>query len=356
MQTPEFIEKTQRQIAKGQLDAALKSLTTFLKDKKTLYNDAINQAGRYAELQNQLDAGTILPQEAEVQKSQIRTTVLNLLDRLEQAEGSAALAAHNPTTTPKKNKTTQMALIGVGVLVLVIAGIFIGQKLNKGGKESNKTNNTVAKVDSTGNEGKKVDSTNKSDKTTDNTSNKNRSTADNGSTNNARTATNLSSGNNNSENTSNSGVNTSSSTGIVDFDAIKLDVQVKTHKPIYSVAEGEDIKVLVKVNKPSYVTVIYNEESGKKSALIQNKFIDKSRVNQWVMVSNGGAYVSTKGNESVFAVALNKRLPTLVEKDDYIITDLTNWLKGVEQKVNSEVQGRGVKRRYSNAKYNFKSQ
>ena len=337
MQTPEFIEKTQLQIARGQLDAALEGLTAFVKDNKTLYKAVLNQAGHYAELERKIDAGTILPQEADVQRAQIRTSVLNLLDRLEQTEDKA---------TTHKNKMPQMALIGLGVVVLVIAGVFIGQNLNKDNNQNNKTTNVVAKIDSSASrrEGKDT-ATNKSEKTPDKT----RSTAENdpSKTTNA--------GNNNSNNTKNDDKGNSSA-GVVDFDAIKLNVQVKTHKPVYSVANGEDIQVLVKVNKPSFVTVIYNEESGNKAALVQNKFIDKNRINQWVMVNNGDIYASTKGSESVFAVALNKRLPILAEKDDYIITDLTNWLRGVEQKVDNDTKGRGIKRRYSNAKYNFKSQ
>ncbi|HAS47554.1 MAG TPA: hypothetical protein DCS93_44165 [Microscillaceae bacterium] len=342
MQTPEFVEKTQLQIARGQLDAALEGLTEFVKDNKTLYKAALNQAGHYAELERKVDAGTILPQEADVQRAQIRTSVLNLLDRLEQTENKAAT---------KKNKMPQMALIGLGVIVLVIAGVFIGQRLNKDNNQNNKTNNVVAKIDSSANGEKGKKPANSSNDQTTDTTNQTRPTTKSNDDN----TTNTNPVDNNAKNTTN-GHQGNLSAGVIDFDAIKLDVQVKTHKPVYSVADGEDIQVLVKVNKPSFVTVIYNEESGKKAALTQNKFIDKNRINQWVIVSNGSIYASTQGNESVFAIALNKRLPTLAEKDDYIITDLTNWLRGVEQKVSGEIQGRGIKRRYSNAKYNFKSQ
>lgn len=354
MQTQEFIEKTQRQIAKGQLDAALEGLTHYLKDKKTLFNDVINQSGRFSELQNQIDAGTILPQEAEVQKSQIRTTLLNILDRLEQSENKTVVAS-GETTTPKK-KPNQMILIGVGIVALVIAGIFVVPMLTKGNSESN---DVTAKVDSLGKKDvKKQDTTsNNAGKSTD-TDNSNNSTSDNRQT--ANTGSNPKSGNTNQNTASTNNTaddKTNNSSGKVDYDAIKLDVQVKTDKQAYLVSKAEDIKVFVKVNKPSYVTVIYNEESGKKAVLKENKYIEAGRVGQWVMVSNGAVYASSEGSESVFAVALSNKLPNLAKDGDgYITTDLTNWLKGVEQKVNSEVGERGVKKRYSNAKYNFKSQ
>ena len=252
MQTPEFVEKTQLQIARGQLDAALEGLTEFVKDNKTLYKAALNQAGHYAELERKVDAGTILPQEADVQRAQIRTSVLNLLDRLEQTEDKAAT---------KKNKMPQMALIGLGVIVLVIAGVFIGQRLNKDNNQNNKTNNVVAKIDSSANgtEGKDT----LSSMTSRGTKNKKETDNEEKETKNITTS---------NKKTSSEDIPPPPINNDAPKKAFAFDVNTNKGKNNITLTEDEELKISLYVNKPSYVRLIYILKDGQ-AVLLHDQYV-----------------------------------------------------------------------------------
>jgi len=84
-----FITHLRNLIAKDQLPQVFKQLQTFLRDSPDL-NQAILQSGRFADIQKQINLGTVSFEAASITKNQIRLGLLNLLDELE-GKGSEQL-------------------------------------------------------------------------------------------------------------------------------------------------------------------------------------------------------------------------------------------------------------------------
>ena len=108
----------------------------------------------------------------------------------------------------------------------------------------------------------------------------------------------------------------------------QLQVEVWTNRGSENVLfnSGEEMRVYVRVNRQSYVRLLYILADGAKTLLFDGLYIDQSKVNQVVEVPEVFECASPFGGEMLIAVARTVPFDLLetVEVDGYFFLQSTN--------------------------------
>ena len=122
-----------------------------------------------------------------------------------------------------------------------------------------------------------------------------------------------------------------------------LHVEVWTNKGSENLlfSKGDAIQVYLRVNRPAYIQMIYHLSNGIRTVLLQNYYIDITRVNQVVEVSETYLVEAPFGVEVLQVFAMVEEFPPvpLVHKDGYdvLMEDLAGYV--------ANVRGLGVSKR-----------
>jgi len=123
-----------------------------------------------------------------------------------------------------------------------------------------------------------------------------------------------------------------------------LRVELRTNKGIRGLVfdEGEELSIYVRVNRPSWVSLIYVLTNGEHVPIEQAWYIDNSKVNQLVEYPSSFEIVPPFGVEMIHAMAHTEQPPVLltrrtrIEGQDYLVID-----EGADQ----VVRHRGIARK-----------
>ena len=107
-----------------------------------------------------------------------------------------------------------------------------------------------------------------------------------------------------------------------EFVSSGLQVEVWTNKGsahlLYT--EGEEMKVFVRVNREAYIRLLYILADGRRTLLHDNYYIDQSKVNRVVEISDGFECAPPFGAELLVVAARTEEFPSIqtYESDEYL--------------------------------------
>ena len=125
-----------------------------------------------------------------------------------------------------------------------------------------------------------------------------------------------------------------------------LNLEVWTNKGIDNVLyiEGEHMKAYVRVNMPSYIRFIYHLADGERTLLLDNYYIDESKVNMVYQIPEEFVCAAPFGAEFLQAFARTQPFESLqtteVDGYEFIDEDLNEFIPRMRgfKKLNKEVQ------------------
>ncbi len=330
MKIDQFIEKTQQQVSRGYIDEAIEGLKQYLKSNQTFYKEVIGLSGRFADLQNQIDSGILTSEEGISQKGQVRKQILNILDRINQAELEPDSIGWDNSgkkaSQAGKRIVYSFVVLGVVCLISFMIVIFywlveVKNSQTKPSVESEyfpKTRNFYERGD-TINEIKPIPKRHTKQNTPTGKSNKP------------------------------SGVTT---TNPILFESFRFDVTTTKGSQNIELVEGEELKIRVFVNKPSFIRLIYKFMDGT-AVLLDDQFVSAKNLRSWYTLSSTFECAAPFGNEQLFAYAQSEPFKPLEtsSQDGYKMIEankLERQLAEIKTK-GDQIIKRGLKKRKNQA-------
>ncbi|MCI4669467.1 MAG: DUF4384 domain-containing protein [Bacteroidia bacterium] len=335
------IEELQQMIAEDRLEEVFNHLSTQEKvsNSRKLSKSLTNLSGRYHNLRNRLNSSVVSNENYLLELSQIRMATIDLVNDVEDEGESPVL----------KNNFKQWILAGLILVVLIPAGIIIGNEIINGDEKGEVKKETAEKnpgaqlSDVEEKKGPETISTKetKGDKSTDTAENQH---TGNNSANNSKP-------NNRSitetkQNSSDTGGQSSQDEARTDTaKSIPLELGLKTNKGLkdVSITPEEILRVYVQVNQSCYIRVIYKLADGQLVLLNDDLQIPENKTGKFIQIGDGFIPDEPFGQETMYIFAQNSKFTPLTTKVENGYEIITEGLSASIKKTTSKGLRKNVK-------------